>query len=122
MTRIVRSCAAAAILASTSVAAQDIAGKPLAVATVTISQPVIADGKPLAAGKYEVRVLDDRPTVNGVSSETQRSVELVQNGKTIAREVAEFVAAVPPSAPGADGTSGSPNGKAVVQTLNGGDF
>lgn len=125
MTRILFSCAAAAILATTSAAAQhDIPGTPHAVATVTISQPVTADGTPLAPGKYEVRILDERPTVNGTSSETQRIVEFVQNGKTIARDVAEVFATAGPSASAsaAVGTSGPATQRAVVQTLKGGEF
>src|SRR6476659_920262 len=99
MTRILISCAAAAMLVTTSVAAQrDTPGPSHAVATVTISQPVMADGKPLAPGKYEVWILDDRPTVNGVPSEAQRSVEFVQNGKTIGRDVAEVFETVPSAA------------------------
>ena len=31
--------------------------------TVTITQPVLADGKPLAAGTYELWVSEDRPDV-----------------------------------------------------------
>jgi hypothetical protein len=94
MPRILLSCAAAAMLATTSVAAQhNVPGTPHVVAAVTITQPVMADGTPLAPGKYEVRVLDDRPTVNGASSEAQRIVEFVQDGKTIARDVAEVFAA-----------------------------
>jgi hypothetical protein len=116
------SCAAAAMLAITSVAAQDVPGQPVAVATVTISQPVVANGKPLAPGKYDVRILDHRPTLNGRSSETQRSVEFVQNGKVIGQEVAEVFEAERLSASAAVGTSRVATANAVVQTLKGGEF
>ena len=122
MTRKLLSCAVAAMLATTAVAAQpDRPGTSHAVATVTIAQPVMADGQPLAPGKYEVRILDDSPAVNSVSSAAQRIVEFVQNGKTIGRDVAEFFEAAP-SAAATVGTAGSATGKAVVQTLKGGEF
>jgi hypothetical protein len=89
---------------------------------MTITEPVRADGKPLAPGTYEVWILDDRPDVNaGAPSDAQRVVELYQNGKLLAREVAEVF---PPGAStvGTSGTTGGRMPKATVQKLQGGQF
>jgi hypothetical protein len=82
--------------------------------TVTLTQPVMADGKPLAAGKYEIWITDEQPGPGA-----QRVVEFAQNGKAVAREVAEvFTAGERPV-----GTAGSTAGaRASVQTLKGGEF
>jgi hypothetical protein len=82
--------------------------------TVTITQSVMADGKPLAAGKYEIWITDEQPGPGA-----QRVVEFAQNGKVVAREIAEvFTAGERPV-----GTSGSTAGaRASVQTLKGGEF
>jgi len=97
-------------------------GKSHAVATVTITEAVKADGKPLAPGTYEVWILDDHPDLNaGAPSNAQRVVELHQNGKMVASEVAEVFS--PGERPeGTSGTTGSPLGKAAVQKLQGGEF
>ena len=82
--------------------------------TVTITQPVMADGKPLAPGKYEIWITDEQPGPGA-----QRVVEFAQNDKVVARVIAEvFGAGERPV-----GTSGS-TGRATaqVQTLSGGEF
>ena len=86
--------------------------------TVTIAQSVLADGKPLPAGKYEIYITEERPA-SGAATAAQRVVEFAQNGKVVAREIAEvFGAGERPV-----GTSGS-TGRATaqVQTLSGGEF
>jgi len=88
--------------------------------TVTIAKAVMADGKPLAPGKYEIWITDERPATGaGAPSEAQRVIEFAQNGKVVAREIAEvFSAGERPV-----GTSGSTGGaSAQVQTLSGGEF
>jgi hypothetical protein len=88
--------------------------------TVTLSQPVLADGKPLAPGKYEITITDERPrTASGVSSEGQRVVEFTQGGKVVAREIAEVFAAGERPV-GTSGSTGSSS--AQVQRLSGGEF
>ena len=122
MSRLLLSTIASLAIATPAVAHHETPGKSHAVATVTITEPVKADGKPLAPGKYEVWILDDRPEVGaGAPSDAQRVVELHQNGKMVAREVAEVFA--PGERPvGTSGTTGSRMGKAVVQKLQGGEF
>ena len=122
MSRLLLSMIATAALATPVAAHHDTPGKSHAVATVRITEPVKADGKPLAPGTYEVWILDERPDLKaGAPSNAQRVVELHQNGKMVAREVAEvFTSSERPV--GTSGTSGSRMGKAVVQKLQGGEF
>lgn len=120
MSRILLSMLVAVVLAAPVAAHHETAGKSHAIATVTISEAVKADGKALAPGTYEVWLLDERPNLTGTASSAQRVVELHQNGKMMAREVAEvFGAGERPV-----GTSGTPGrmGKATVQKLRGGEF
>ena len=121
MSRLLLSMLAAVAVAAPAFAHHETPGKSHAVATVTITEPVKADGKPLSPGTYEIWILDDRPNLTGAASEAQRVVEFHQNGKMVAREVAEvFSAGERPV-----GTSGSTGGrmqKAVVQKLQGGEY
>lgn len=121
MIRLLLSSLAALAITAPVAAHHETPGKSHAVATVTITEPVKADGKPLAPGTYEVWILDDRPDVGtGAPSNAQRIVELHLNGKMVAREVAEvFPAGERPT--GTSGT-GSRLSKATVQKLRGGEF
>src|SRR5262245_16604591 len=90
MNRLLLSAIATLALATPAIAHHETPGKSHAVATVTITEPVKADGKPLAPGTYEVWILDDRPDLGaGAPSSAQRVVELHQNGRMVAKEVAE---------------------------------
>lgn len=122
MNRILLCTVAAVSLAAPAAAHHQTPGKSHAVATVTIAEPVKADGKPLAPGTYEVWILDEQPDVKaGAPSTAQRVVELHQNGQVVAREVAEvFTSGERPV--GTSGSTGSRMGKAVVQKLRGGEF
>jgi hypothetical protein len=63
-----------------------------ALATVEIPRPVLADGKPLSPGRYELRVAAERPTpLVGQSPDAQRWVEFVANGAVVGREIAEIL-------------------------------
>ena len=104
MSRLLLSAIAAVVIAAPVAAHHETAGKSHAVATVTITEPVRADGKPLPAGTYEVWILDDRPNLGaGAPSNAQRVVELYQNGKMVAKEIAEVF----PASERPVGTSGS---------------
>ena len=53
---------------------------------------MLADGKPLAAGTYTVRVTDDSPSkVVGQTQSQQKWVEFVQGGQVKGREVADVL-------------------------------
>jgi hypothetical protein len=121
MSRLLLSACAAVVFAGPIAAHHETAGKSHAIATVTITEPVKAGGKPLAAGTYEVWILDERPNLTGMPSNAQRVVELHQNGKMVAREVAEvFGEGERPI--GTSGSSGARLAKAAVQKLRGGEF
>lgn len=121
MARILFSCIVIGVLgAGTAWAHHEVPGRSHAVATVTIDQQVLAGGEPLAPGTYEVWISDQRPAVGaGAPSALQRTVEFVQNGKVVAKEIAEVF----PREGEVVGTSGTAGmGKATVQLLKSGDF
>ena len=122
MSRLLLSAIAAVSIAAPVAAHHQTAGKSHAVATVTITEAVKADGKPLAPGTYEVWILDDRPNVGaGAPSNAQRVVELHQNGKMVATDVAE-VFPTSGSPVGTSGATASRLPKAAVQKLQGGEY
>ena len=122
MSRLLLGMLVAAAFGVPALAHHETPGKSHAVATVTISEAVKADGKPLAPGTYEVWILDEHPNANaGAPSNAQRVVELHQNGKMVAREVAEvFTSDERPV--GTSGASTSRMGKAAVEKLKGGEY
>ena len=88
--------------------------------TVRITQAVVAGGKPLSPGTYEVRLTDEFVPPNpGQSPDAVRIVEFVKDGQVIARDGAEVM--TPEGA--AVGTSG-PAGSSTprVEMLKGGEF
>jgi hypothetical protein len=86
---------------------------------VRIPQTVLASGKPLPAGTYEVVVNDERPTISGMTSDAQRTVDFVKDGMVVATEIAEmFPASERPV--GTSSASGRP--RAVVQRLRTDNF
>jgi hypothetical protein len=94
-------------------------GKMHTSAMIRISQPVLAEGKLLTPGTYEVIITDEHPALpDGTPSQHQRWVELLHDGTVVAREIAEvFTAGERPV-----GTSGSSAASAVVQRLRGDEF
>ena len=114
------SCVMLAAGASDAAAHHTTPGKAHRMAAVRISEPVLADGKPLAPGTYEVIVTDERPVVaeGATPSENQRWVEFVQNRQIVGREIAEVFAAGDRPV----GTSGSSSPSVVVQRLRGNEF
>lgn len=122
MRRLLLSFLAVAVLGAGSAWAQnETPGTSHAVATVTLTQQVLAGGQPLAPGTYEIRISDERPNVGaGAPSAMQRAVEFVRDGKVVAKEIAEVF---PRTERDVAGTSGSTAaGKARVETLRGGEF
>lgn len=83
------------MLAAAAVNAQSSATKTAAdgfLATVRISRPVMAAGKPLPAGTYSIRLTADHPTpLAGQSPDAQEWVEFIVNGTVVAREIAEVL-------------------------------
>lgn len=108
----------AALLASPA-HAQEAPAASIALATVTISQTVLAGGTALAPGTYQIRLTGEAlAPLPGQSPDAEQRVEFVSKGMAVAREVATIYE---PEA-GAVGTSGNGQGAARVQLLKGGDF
>jgi hypothetical protein len=65
----------------------------VALGSVRISRPVTADGKPLPAGTYQVRVTaqEAKPEAVGTTEPLERWVEFVQRGQVRGREVVSIV-------------------------------
>jgi hypothetical protein len=60
--------------------------------TVNLPTRVLANGQPLAAGEYQVRLTGDSPPpVTGQSPEGARFVEFVRGGKVAGREIATVI-------------------------------
>ena len=60
--------------------------------TVTLAKKLMADGKPLAAGTYQVRLTSEMPkAAAGQSADAERYVEFVKGGKVVGRELATVV-------------------------------
>ena len=65
-----------------------------ALGSITLGRRVMADGQPLAAGTYQVRLTTDSPKPGaGQTAESERYVEFVRGGKVMGREIATIVTA-----------------------------
>lgn len=61
--------------------------------TITLTHKVMADGKPLNAGTYQVRLAEEAKPGPGQSPESERYVEFLRGGKVVGRELATVIAA-----------------------------
>ena len=92
-----------------------------ALGSVTLGKKVMADGKPLAAGTYQVRLTNDEPKpAVGQAQGAERYVEFVKGGKVAGREVATVVSAEDITKI-AKGKKPRPNSSSV-ELLKGGDY
>jgi hypothetical protein len=99
----------------------------LVLGTITLPKAVTADGKPLARGRYTVRLTAQaaQPTVPGQLPDLNRWVEFVQGGTVKGREVVSIVPAdeVAQTVQGPDLDSGkAPRSSIRVQELKGGEY
>jgi hypothetical protein len=119
MTRLSLVCASVFAAGTMALAAQT-APAPLAT-TVRIPSGVTADGKPLPAGTYSVRVSSEAVTpVVGQGPGSERWVEFVQAGQVKGRELASVVA--PADVKQVAKRTPPPSGRALVQALRGADY
>ncbi len=89
--------------------------------SITLAKRVMADGQPLAAGTYQVRLSADVPKPGaGQTAEAERYVEFVRGGKVVGREVASVVSNAD-IASIVDGPRPASNGSRV-DTLKGDDY
>ena len=69
---------------------------PSVLGTVRITQPVMAGGKMLQPGTYEIRDTGEHATpLPGQSADAQTYVEFVANGTVVARDIAELMPGQP---------------------------
>ncbi len=94
----------------------------LVLGTIRLPKGVSADGKPLPAGTYQVRLTGQEatPAAVGTSEKLERWVELVQGGTVKGREVASILPAAEAKLVAKD-TPPAANGS-KVQVLKGGDY
>jgi hypothetical protein len=94
----------------------------LALGTVRLPKGVTADGKPLPAGSYQVRLTSKEagPPAVGISENLERWVEFVQGGSVKGSEVVSIV----PQAEVKNVVKDAPpaSGASKVQTLKGNDY
>jgi hypothetical protein len=97
-----------------------------ALGTVSIPRNVMADGKPLPAGRYTVRLTAQtaQPTVPGQVPDLNRWVEFVQGGTVRGREVVSIVPAaeVKDTQPGPDMPGHVSTNQTRVEMLKGGEY
>ena len=113
---------AAALGTTTAWGHHDTNGRAHAVATVTLAQPVLAGGQPLAPGTYEIWIGGAPEGGQGaLSKDAPRRVQFVQDGKVVREEIAEVF---PHVQVGETAGTAGPTGmaKAMVQELKSGDY
>jgi hypothetical protein len=94
----------------------------LALGSVSLKKGVKADGKPLPAGTYTLRLTPQTasPDAKGQTATLERWVEFVKGGKVVGREVVTIIPSSDISKVQKD-TPPRPN-SAKVETLKGGDY
>ena len=94
----------------------------MALGTVHIPRAVKANGQPLAAGTYQVRLTADNasPVAKGATASLERWVEFVKGGKVAGREVMTIVPQT--DVPKIQKDAPPRPGSSTVQALKGGDY
>lgn len=94
----------------------------LVLGSVRLPKGVTADGKPLPAGTYQVRLTAQEagPPAVGVTEKLERWVEFVQGGTAKGREVASILPAAEAKLVAKDAPP--PANGVKLQTLKGGDY
>jgi hypothetical protein len=94
----------------------------LALGSVRLPRAVTADGKPLPAGTYQVRLTaqEAKPQAVGTSQALERWVEFVQKGTVKGREVVSIVPQAEVKTVAKDAPP--PSGGSKVQTLKGNEY
>jgi hypothetical protein len=96
-------------------------GSATTLGTVHLNKKVMADGKPLSPGTYQVRLTNDAPKPGvGQAPDAEKYVEFVRGGKVVAREVATVISKEDISKV-AKGKTPAP-GTSKVEMLKGGDY
>lgn len=94
MKRLIMVAALAATLGLPAITSAQSAPAGTSLGSITLNQRVMADGKPLAAGTYQVRLTGDTPKPGpGQNPDAERYVEFVRGGKVMGRELASIIPA-----------------------------
>jgi hypothetical protein len=95
-----------------------------ALGSVRLTRSVMADGKPLKAGTYQVRLTSQEAAPPAVGIKMERWVEFLQGGKVAGREVVSIVPAaeLKDLMPGPDTLPRAASGSARVEMLKGNDY
>ncbi len=102
--------------------AQTMAKKTASLGSVKIGRSVMADGKPLAAGTYTLRVSDEMPAkIVGQTLDESRWIEFLQGGQVKGRELATVLSKSALKDLTRKSAAPAP-GSAKVQLLKGGDY
>ncbi|MGH9386443.1 MAG: hypothetical protein ACRD2N_19390 [Vicinamibacterales bacterium] len=121
ISRIIGLLTACTVTASVAIA-QPAAETPLG--EVKIPRNVKADGKPLAAGTYQVRLTSQMPSPAAAGQTMERWVEFLQGGQVKGREVVSIIPAgelKDLNSANKAGIKSAPNG-AKVEMLRGGEY
>jgi len=120
MNRLVLVGALVGAFAATSAYAQA-QGSNTSLGTVHLNKKVMADGKPLAPGTYQVRLTSDTPKPGvGQAPDAEKYVEFLRGGKVVGREVATVITKEDIGKV-AKGKTPAP-GSSKVEMLKGGDY
>jgi hypothetical protein len=93
----------------------------VALGSAHLTRAVVADGKPLASGTYQIRTTDDEPKpAIGQSANAERWIEFLKGGKVVGREVATVISAIDMKTIVKGPTP--PRNGSRVDTLKGGDY
>jgi hypothetical protein len=121
MTRLLHVGLLAALIAVVGPAPSD-AQTGTSLGSVTLKRGVKANGQPLAAGTYTVRLTaEDAQAAVGQSAGAERWVEFVRGGKVVGREIASVVSDAD-IAQIANGPGKPAKGGTRVDTLKGDEF
>ena len=92
MLRVLASLSLTLVVAAPAGASQLDPPDSTVLASVRIPEPVLANGRRLPMGTYQVRLTGERPSPNpGQSSDAQRWVEFTAEGSVVGREIAEIL-------------------------------
>jgi hypothetical protein len=119
LTRIIGLLAACTLTASVAIAQP--AGET-SLGEVKIPRNVKADGKPLAAGTYQVRLTTQMPSPQAAGITMERWVEFVQGGQVKGREVASIIPAAELNDLNNPATKDAKPTAPMVQTLRGDEY
>jgi hypothetical protein len=118
----------AVLMASLTAAVSAQQGQPptgeTALGSVRLTRSVMADGKPLKAGTYQVRLTSQDATPAVPGQKMERWVEFMQGGKVAGREVVSIApqAELKDLMPGPDSLPRAGSGGARVEMLKGNEY